>query len=794
MSTLGAQARAAELAAAVSAQERMKVYREMEAQALGKQINFNVTDAMAPPKNPSVSLGAFMKPAPPNRNKGAKAWKPFDGGSFDDSSEDDIPCEKMEVDTTSTISNSSITSSNGTPKLTTEPKPNVVSTGPRVMRLNIPQRTIPQHRHSSLSAAAPPPSSLVPVFPPRQPTASHIATPAGLCPTQESPTSLAHKFGPVPTATKLDDKYLVPDDLSPTKQENKISALKAQQEESKENFFDNRGIQDVQQVRNPPYIPMYGIAFTESPSCYQHYTSAQAHRKGVSWDNESAYLMAASYHNFRGFGNDGFANPTRLGHIMNGSNDPSRQRPEPNQQPYDTRAAMQKFLTEQIERSKTDRGKTVLCNPELYKGINRDCQSIQDIQEIQRKVNTSSPIVSQQRASSSPSNMLDPFITPTRIFSEPTRSNRIDFLKTAASKDSSQPTLPGSTAISDPSPPKIPSDFVCQQLQSASKHDENFSDSIGPIADKDDRALGEGRDLPASFFDLRPMTAAERKKTQACMAKAAKAVGRYQFEAGVGIENNDRQKERGTGDSGFMVNDPAARHNAIAQLMNTDHRGQAELRAYAQRISVAHAVKQRDFAAAIAACQANSTSNLDFNDENHIAGYMDLPFGYRLGIDDSLASNIALGDIACNLGSYLTSSDEENQLKFNRVREVPEWCTERRSNMWAFNNDDTSNNSSIFINRKGETEADGEGHSYFGGSWGIPPPRVARDPRFHAHAVRANVAGSDMGMSAGVGVDMGTGIGVGMGGGVGIRGMSALEHERRRLLEGQMGRRPATMI
>lgn len=68
MSSFGSQARAAELAAAAAARQRLTNREREEKEGI-------------PPKATPVSLGAFTKPPPATRNKGQKAWKPL---SFED--------------------------------------------------------------------------------------------------------------------------------------------------------------------------------------------------------------------------------------------------------------------------------------------------------------------------------------------------------------------------------------------------------------------------------------------------------------------------------------------------------------------------------------------------------------------------------------------------------------------------------------------------------------------------------------------------------------------------------------
>ena len=63
MSSLGAQARAAELRAAAAAKQR--------------QEQGDIEDQKLPPKIAVASLGDFTKGQPLNRNKGTKTWRPL---------------------------------------------------------------------------------------------------------------------------------------------------------------------------------------------------------------------------------------------------------------------------------------------------------------------------------------------------------------------------------------------------------------------------------------------------------------------------------------------------------------------------------------------------------------------------------------------------------------------------------------------------------------------------------------------------------------------------------------------
>src|SRR5271156_3571709 len=89
MSGLGAQARAAEYAAAAAAKAR-QVSREAEDQKL-------------PPKATPVSLSALAKAHSTGRNKGPKAWKPLNMDDITESSDDGSTGKESGRDTPQTL-------------------------------------------------------------------------------------------------------------------------------------------------------------------------------------------------------------------------------------------------------------------------------------------------------------------------------------------------------------------------------------------------------------------------------------------------------------------------------------------------------------------------------------------------------------------------------------------------------------------------------------------------------------------------------------------------------------------
>ncbi|KAL9619638.1 MAG: hypothetical protein Q9160_005744 [Pyrenula sp. 1 TL-2023] len=821
MSTLGAQARAAELAAAVIAKKRMEAIQEMEEQAAAQRIASKSMDAMIPPKNPTVSLEAFMKPAPINRNKGPKAWKALEVGSFEDRSDEDAEADKTESGTTDSLPKTSTTAPDSNHNLDKKPNPAIIPSGPRVMRLNITSRTTPQPR-IQLPTVAPtlvPPASICHDVLPRQSVLHETTTPNTSQSVQDGSKYYPCRPSHIITPTlKPSDYYMVPDDLSPTKQESKFKFRKFQKdlEPPLPNLLLLDACYQNEQRTDPSqYFASFGgpsASFIESPRRYQQSHPPQLDEGLLGWDGENACPVNAPFHGLQAFGNDSYVNPIRPTQLPNMATDHARPNPQTRHQPYDTKAAMQKFLADQAERSKTDKGKTVLCNPDLYNSAKRASDSIKDLQLAYNNSghgkNKSLSLPVPQKQNVSPVEVLDPFDTPKRNFSEPVLHNRAQLINTSLSRASFNqfpPELPYPSSHNPQTVDNKTTTFFDNTRQASSNN---------PTSNFTDRPLGEGKDFPASSFELGPITPSERKRTQACMAKAAKAIG-----ADPNIPKKDESnKENEDPLLNSTSNSPSARHRALTSVFSTDARGQPSLRAQARNISVKHALDRR----------SRLVSMLLKDVDMKAAAEREQHLGFTLGVDDGLVTGLALGDVACNLQGYLAEDEDDGDTDgeleggedsdrkkkgkrdstfFNHVRGVPEWCTERV-------------HPNVQVKAQGQGSAQGllereygvggEGHSYFGKSWGTPPVRVARDPRF----TRSDMSGVGARMSSPSGVGVGASSGLGnmasgnatsSSGGAGVdqhrvRGLAvngmgremeqlSLQLERRRLLEAQMGRR-----
>ena len=573
MSSLGAQARAAELAAAVVAKRRAQAHREEEEQAAAAhqqakvQRNLEEKSMTAPPPTNRVSLGAFVGPARTSKNNGAKkAWRPLHADDFDDDPNYSTGNEDNDDDDS----------------VKTAPVTFARPTAPRLIRI------------------------------PTVPSANQLL-PAGYH--QTSNRSALNI--PIPHASQYTPRSLVPEDLSPTKQETKFDDLRGQ------NHSDDS-------------LPSSGLELHSTGGSTENYPPFYDH---------SDYLMLGMQ-------------PENLGFVdFNGAEHPNYftplRRPQAityqEKEPYNTKKAMQRFLAEQAEKSRTDKGKTVLCNPERKSGYNH-----QDNGRTSQQTPQSSKDAGIERAS-----ILTPDVQRAR---DALKANPTDQLYTPGLETNTFTTATAELTPSSSAPPK--------QQESVRRTDEGREISGEPK--DDDRLLSDS--LPSWFFELQPtMIHDERQLLKERLAKAA------------------RDLTVGVRDEPIISEHQLDQRVNVRRWFDADGRGQKELRSRTTNISVNHAEQHHQIA--------------------QLRNDGALPHGYKTGIDDQYASSLLLGEVACNIQTYLVGDQgsAEQRAKFNRVKPVPEWCTERKTMAEA-----------------------GRGHSYFGTTWGTPPSRVARDPRFRA--------------------------------------------------------------
>jgi hypothetical protein len=621
---LGAQARAAELAAASAAKQR-QVSRELE-------------DRQVPP-NPAVSLSAFTKSQAANRNKGNKTWKPL---VLDDIEEAEDPI-------------ASTPTGRITPKEASDKK---IPTAPRAMVAGQILTTLvaqPQPRKAEspvINMAAR--QDYGPQDYGSQDFGSQDYGPQhhGGFPQPVYPQNIyLHQpmlLGGMPNFEQRYGSMMVPEDMSPTKQEQKFSLLEnlpfPQMHDQDDSHFAQHGMMHHDDPFSHP-LP-FGQQYGWNNSGHDHYYQGfqMPYQQVGGYDNSSggAYLPQASVQR------PSQSNPVEEQHAL-----PSRRATDQQachesalryQEPYDTERAMKDCVSKLKEKAKD--GKTVLHNPDIRKEPQRmELGSTVAKPGVRVRSESRPPLVPWEvRRKESIRNDEWQVMPPPEPIQEPNSFTEIDG-QNVLSKIKPAPGLPF---------PKI---FGPPQL---SLEGPDLAPPVGS----------------AEWMRLAPITSAERDRVRRLMALAAKSV------------TNEVQHDKIT--SGQNKEDLVE----TQKWFYTDARGERLLR------------QQVDLSA------ANHASQVIANVKARNGG--ELPEGFQDGKDDGLAATLILGNVACNLQTYLVGDRKsvEQRRNFHKVKSVPDWCTERGG---------------LAVGGLGS------GDSYFDGATGGfygAPIRVARDPRF----------------------------------------------------------------
>jgi hypothetical protein len=620
---LGAQARAAELAAASAAKQR-QVSRELEERQLSP--------------NSAVSLSAFTKPQnTTTRNKGNKTWKPL---ILDDIDEDDAAPDPT---------NSTPTKVD--PLSVKEASDKKIPTAPRAMISGRAPSTVVAYAQPSKAQPSP-----VINMPQGFGPANHGGFPYPTFQTTYLPQPML--LGGMPHETY--GSMMVPDDISPTKQEQKFSML------------ENIPFSHMMHPQEFSHFSMtqHGMMQPEDP--FSHGTTEAFGHEQYTWDNidQDAYYPE---HHYRGQpqhigypGSDGTYTqrpndtpgridfpadhratlPTRQG----SSQQASRDSPLRYKEPYDTEQAMKDCMNRLKEKAKD--GKTVLHNPAAHK---------------------------------------DP------SFSQITRPDKSALNLTARDASSNQPPVPWEVRPKDTI--RNANEWEVMPPPNDQSSDFTFANEIEGDNDLGNIKPAPGLPLPSSFglpqllleaedssgappvgstewMRLAPITAGERDRVRRRMALAAKSL------------TNE-----------VPTNNIAAGQDkeVLGQSQNwfhTDARGERLLRQQVDLSAQAHASK------VIANIKARNGGKL--------------PDQFQDGKDDGLAATLILGNVACNLQTYLVGDRKsiEQRRNFHKVKSVPDWCTDRGG-------------LTVGGLGGGDSYFDGETGGFYGA-----PVRVARDPRF----------------------------------------------------------------
>lgn len=616
---LGAQARAAELAA-VSAAKQRQVSRELE-------------DRQLPP-NPAISLSAFTKPQPqPSRNKGNKAWKPL------------ILDEIVETDPPDPV----FTPSNADRLTAKEASDKKVPTAPRAMVADRSLSTVVAYPQPS----KPQPSPVINVS--ARQTQGYGPTHHGGLPYPAFPQNMYLQQFVFPGGMPFNDlshhetygSMMVPDDISPTKQEQKFSMLEnvsfphmihvqrnSQFPMDQHEAFQTFG-HDQWDNSQAAYYPGYQVPYQQP----QHMSGA--------YENEIDHFSKVSVQ--RSVQVESAPNQRTISPIDRSFDQQLRESPVRYQEPYDTEKAMKECVNQLKEKAKD--GKSVLYNPEIQreppqKQIMETEKSAAVNSTVRKPSSVPQPLVPWDvRPKDSRVNQWEVMPPPTDPSSNPVAFNNnevesnLDNIKPA-------PGLP------------FPSIFGPPQLSLESLKVDAIDSLRAP-------AVGS-----IEWMKLAPITTAERNRVRRRMAIAAKSITNEVPSNGIATGQN--REDLGENQKWFY----------------TDGRGERLLRQQVDLSAQAHASK------VIADIRARNSG--------------ELPEQFQDGKDDGLAATLILGNVACNLQTYLVGDRKsiEQRRNFHKVKSVPDWCTERGGIALG----------SYF---------DGAAGGFYGA-----PVRVARDPRF----------------------------------------------------------------
>jgi hypothetical protein len=732
MSGLGAQARAAEYAAATAARAR-QVSREAEDQKL-------------PPKAAPISLSALAKAQSTSRNKGPKAWKPLnldeitessDEGSTGKDSGRGTPANSSRamLEWTSSFANRQVSASSTCVDgikvhIPTAPRAMITSNVPTSINANpSPQRRqkeppvkMPIRQSTQDIYQSPIPFGHggfpYPVVPP-QPYSCHPNL-LGSPPRHEA----AHfqRFG----------SMMVPSDLSPTKQQQKFSLLGQMHHPAYSN----------DPVETPEDVLPHRMLSQDSPSYYEPLNTASAETSGETygWDISAHVGTHVDYrvnqHSFQehinaGYGGDGeegedeFCSGTSAsGHSMiqlpygmtpmsytfNGSSVPiphhahtttipgggyqhrrssllsrseNKGQPHPatyeHEEPYDRKSRMQRFVAEATHEALARKGKTVLHNPDLYKERDQSQQNAKPARNDTDPSLTSSHMdnrVSEDESRDKKRYRPVPWAVRPRLSDRNWEAMPLAAEEGKQSKANIPPSLSKDEL-------EIMANAICKSttpeiLQLESRNTLPNDPINGELTDK--RLNPIDRVGSEEWTKFRPITSFERERVRACMAKAAADLAPNIPRPGL---FDKKESSNGVEDD--------LKHSQ--EWFYRDFRGEQSFRAQLPAIAEKHAALRR-----AVAMNANGGA---------------LPKDFKLGVDDGIAANIMVGEVIATLASYVIGDRKsaDQRKNFHKVKSVPEFATERG----------------------GVSSGSGSSDSYFddvdAGFQGAPV-RIARDPRF----------------------------------------------------------------
>jgi len=725
MSGLGAQARAAEYAAATAAKAR-QVSREAEDQKL-------------PPKAAPVSLSALAKAHSTGRNKGPKAWKPLNMDDITESSDDGSTGKESGRATPRTLARMALERSSSFPYR----QPSESSTRVEDIGVNIPTAPRAMMTSNTLTTVIANPSlqmnqSETIVNPPVQQSvqniyASPVSFPHGGFPYHAMPPHFYSLYPnilgtpPEREAAQFSrfGSVMVPGDLSPTKQQQKFAMLEQMQYAAYANdsFEASADLLPHRLLLHPSssYYDQQNAANASiigDPYCWNVSTCSGAY---VDYGVDQHSLQERLDIGYVGDGKGDFGTATSgnklvpfpygvtpMSYASNGDSaseyyhsqavscsgfqdrrlsliptSETKQQAIPATygygEHYDRKSNMQNFVAEATLEALASKGKTVLHNPDLYKEKH---QLQQKGNSLYDNTNLSAPTSLVDSRTAQDESRRKEQRRPTPWAVRPCLSDgtwEVMPLPAEQGNQSKINLLPGPTKGEleviangvENHPPGL--GFLYVGSRETIEYETVNSEPPSKRLNQIDRAGS------VQWADFCPITSIERERVRACMAKAAADLAPNILRPRL----FDKDRVSGRQDD--------LKHSQ--EWFRGDARGERAFRAQLPIIAEKHATLRR-----AAARHANGGS---------------LPNDFKLGVDDGIAASVIIGEVIANLSSYVLGDRKsaEQRKNFHKIKSVPEFATERGGMSGELRSSD----------------------SYFDdqdGGFQRAPVRIARDPRF----------------------------------------------------------------
>jgi hypothetical protein len=346
---------------------------------------------------------------------------------------------------------------------------------------------------------------------------------------------------------------------------------------------------------------------------------------------------------------------------------------------YDRKSKMQSFVAEAMQEALARKGKTVLHNPDLYKEMDQPRQkenSSYDNTDLSLPTGHMDSRTAQDESRRKEQGRPAPWAVRPRLSD---RTWEVTPLPAEPGNQSKINLPPGSTKGELETIANGIKNYLLGLgfLHMGSHETIEYEPINGEPPNKRLNPIDQVGSVEWAHF--RPITSIERERVRACMAKAA--VDLAPNIPRPGLFDEDRISGR----------QDDLKHSR--EWFRGDARGERAFRAQLPVIAEKHATLRR-----AAARHANGGS---------------LPNDFKLGVDDGIAASIIIGEVIANLSSYVLGDrrSAEQRKNFHKVKSVPEFATERGGMSGALRSSD-----SYFDDQEGGFQR--------------APVRIARDPRF----------------------------------------------------------------